>query len=414
VKGLEVGEESVAVPPVTDARAPGLLRGRRSRWLWSVACSDRRGFGLAVARAGLTALSGLYAGALYGYRGLLRVGALPIAQVDAPVISIGNLALGGTGKTSATAAICRALLAAGARPAILSRGHGRPSPQPGVTTVSRGAGPVVDWRRAGDEPYLLASELPGALVLVAKDRRRAAAEAMAAGASVLVLDDGFQYWRLRKDLEIALVDCLDPFGGGRLFPRGCLREPISHLRRAHAIWLTHADLVTAARREAIQAELRRLHPDAPQLLTRHVPVGLAGWPGGEEIGVDALRGRRVCALSSIGNPASFESLLASMGAHVVAARFPDHYRFGEHDVKQVVGAMRGQAEILVTTQKDQVRLPAPAAGASGAMDLAGETPIWVLRVEICRLDGSPVLPEREPPTDGNWAGWVAASCGGYI
>jgi tetraacyldisaccharide 4'-kinase len=391
-----------------------LVSGRAHRWFWSAARSDRRTLGLALTRAGLTALSGAYAAALYGYRGLLRTGALPIARAGVPVISVGNLALGGTGKTSATIAVCRALLAAGARPAVLSRGHGRPSQRAGVSVVSRGAGPVLSWEEAGDEPYLLASELPSAFVFVGKDRRRAAAEAVAAVADVLLLDDGFQYWRLRKDFEIALVDCLDPFGGGRLFPRGCLREPVSHLRRAHAVWLTHADLVPDDRRAAIQAEVRRLHPDAPLLMTRHRPAGLRTWPQGAEIGVDALRGRRVCALSSIGNPVSFEALLAALGAQVTPARFPDHHRFGEHDVKQVVEAMRGQAEILVTTQKDQVRLPASAAGAASAVHSGYEAPIWVLRVEMCRLDGSPLLARQGPPADGDWAAWAAAGCGGYV
>jgi len=389
------------VTNVPDPRVSPLMLGRAQRLLWSVTRSDRRGLGLAVVRAGLTILSGIYASALYSYRALLRIGVLPIARAGVPVIGIGNLSLGGTGKTTATAAICRALLGAGARPAVLSRGHGRRSGGGGMTVVGRGAGPVATWEQAGDEPYLLASKLPGALVLVGKDRRRTAAQAVGLGADVLVLDDGFQYWRLAKDFEIALVDCLDPFGGGRLFPHGALREPAGHLRRAHAVWLTHADLVSEAQRSAIQRELRRLHPDAALRLTRHRPVALRAWPSGEEIGIAALRGRRVCALSGIGNPASFERLLAAMGAAVITARFPDHHRFRAEDVKEVVTAMSGKAEILVTTEKDQVRLPAAAAGA----------PIWVLSVEMCRLDGSPLLDSCGAREDRNWAAWVAGACG---
>jgi len=391
----------MSVPTVSDLQVSPLMLGRSHRWFWSVTRSDRRGLGLALARAGLTMLSGVYASALYGYRALLRVGALPVARAGAPVISIGNLALGGTGKTSATLAVCRALLDAGARPAVLSRGHGRRSGRGRAIVVSRGAGPVVTWEEAGDEPYLLGSKLPGALVLVGKDRRQTAAQAIALGADVLVLDDGFQYWRLAKDFEVALLDCLDPFGGGRLFPRGTLREPVGHLRRAHAVWLTHADLVSDARRSAIQSEVRRLHPEAALLLTRHRPLALRAWPGGEEIGVDALRGRRVCALSSIGNPVSFEGLLAAMGAEVIGARFPDHHRFRAEDVKEVVTAMRGGAEILVTTEKDQIRLPAAAVGA----------PIWVLSVEMCCLDGSPLLHSAGAPENRDWAAWVAGACG---
>lgn len=385
-----------------DLQVSPLMLGRAHRLFWSVARGDRRSLGLAVARAGLTVLSGVYGCALYGYRALLRAGALPIAHAAVPVISIGNLALGGTGKTTATAAICRALLDAGARPAVLSRGHGRRSGSGGTMVVSRGAGPVVAWEEAGDEPYLLASKLPGALVLVGKDRRQTAAQAVALGADVLVLDDGFQYWRLGKDHEIVLLDCLDPFGGGHLFPRGALREPVGYLRRAHAIWLTHADLVSDTQRSAVLSDLRRLHPEAPLRLTRHRPLGFRAWPGGEQIGVDAVRGRRVCALSSIGNPASFERLLAVMGAEVIGARFPDHHRFRAEDLKEVAAATRGRAEILVTTEKDQVRLPAAAAGV----------PIWVLSVEMCCLDGSPLLHSRGAPEDRDWAAWAAGACGG--
>jgi tetraacyldisaccharide 4'-kinase len=254
---------------------------------------------------------------------------------------------------------------------VLSRGY-RGAGESKRVVVSEGFGPLVGVEEAGDEPYMMARALSGVAVLVGKDRRRTGREAIErTGAQVLVLDDGFQYQRLVKDVEIVLVDALAPFGYDFLVPRGRLREPVGSLARAGAVWLTHADLVRERDLAELRARVEALAPKARVWEARHEPVRLRRLEGTEEEGVGALRGRRVVALSSVGNPVAFERTLGQLGAVVVGrARFPDHHRYRREDVRGLPSER--PEDLVVTTEKDAVRLPTGGIGRE----------VWVLEVEL--------------------------------
>jgi tetraacyldisaccharide 4'-kinase len=322
-----------------------------------------------VLAGGLSALSWLYRGGLEANLLGYRLGLLKRTRLGAFVISVGNLTSGGTGKTSATQLIARALMQAEVRVAVLSRGHGGRS----AGVVSDGARVLMTAQESGDEPLLTARALPGVPVLVGKDRRVTGAQAIRDfGAQALVLDDGFQYWRLVKDSEIVLVDALNPFGNGRVLPRGLLREPLGHIRRCHAVWITHADLADRGAVEALRERLRRLHPQATLAEARHRPTAIRELGGDAPIPLDRLRGLRVTALSSIGNPAAFEMTLERLGALVAPLRFPDHHAYAPRDLEQVFARACSSTDAILTTEKDAIRLPA----------VSGPLPIWILRVEM--------------------------------
>lgn len=274
---------------------------------------------------------------------LYRRGVLKSARVDRPVISVGNLAVGGSGKTPFCALLVRRL--AERRVAIVSRGYGRRS-QDSLVVVSRGDGPLVDVETAGDEPFLLA-EQTNAIVVVCADRARGAREAIALGADVVLLDDGFQHFALSRDVDLVLLDAGDPFGNGALLPRGPLREPISALSRASAIVLNHGDEAPDPVALEARVDPRALPPGAPIV---HVVV--------EASATRPLDGRRVAILSGIARPSRFERTVQRLGATIVhAAHEGDHVWFDEATVSRFASSA-SNADLWVTTAKDAVRLPA--------------------------------------------------------
>jgi len=325
----------------------------------------------------LAPLSALYWIGLKINRLMYAVGLARAARLPARVVSVGNLSSGGTGKTSAAALLAASALRQGWRPAILSRGYGRRRARAGSAVVSDGARLLVDATGAGDEPLLLAQKVAGAAVLVGKDRRETGRQAVAdLGAEVLILDDGFQYWGVAKDREIVLIDALAPFGTGLLLPAGILREPLSHLRRAHAVWLTHSDLAGAQRVQAIRMRLGRFF-GGEIVETIHRPVALRSLDGAQAVELAGLRDRLVVALSGIGNPLAFELTLQRLGARVSPLRFPDHHPYSDADCRAIGGFARRRGAIIVTTEKDAVRLRAACFS----------TPAWVLAVELAARDG---------------------------
>ncbi len=357
--------------------------GRAAGWLRLIAGGSQGPLDRLALHA-LWSLSVVYGGALNVRSAAYRMGIARRVRLPALVVSIGNITVGGTGKTTASVAVARWLSEHGKRVAVLSRGY-RGSGESDATVVSEGSGPLVGVDVAGDEPYLLAKELPGVCVLVGKDRRRTGKVAVERlGVEAIVLDDGFQYQRLVKDAEIALVDALVPFGYDFLVPRGMLREPPRSLTRADAIWITHSDLVRESDLEALRTKIESHAPHARVCEVRHMPVGLANALNGETLESDSLRGRRVVAWSSVGNPAAFERTLEQMGAVVVGrARFPDHHAYRPAEVKELLASQVGSAEMIVTTEKDAVRLPA------GSVDER----VWVLRIELAGRAGAPPLAE---------------------
>jgi tetraacyldisaccharide-1-P 4'-kinase len=251
---------------------------------------------------------------------------------------------------------------------------------------------------------MLAEALPGVPVLIGKRRVLSAAEAVRRfGTRVCILDDGFQYWRLKKDMDLVLIDALCPFGGGYLLPRGLLRESTRQLRRAHAMIITNSHRLPSGDRAALCENLRRLNPTAALAEARHVPSGLrdCGLADGPirdpstlpsaraslRAGTRAIHNQKVLALSSLGNPEGFEQTLADLGAEVVPARYPDHHHYRPYELRrEVQRAQDARCTAIVTTEKDAVKLEAGimASGRSGDGDELTERrfPIWILSVEL--------------------------------
>lgn len=321
--------------------APGRVRlARVKRGLYFLLPEEGEDFEAKVKRAVFWPLSLAYGAVVrsirwaYG-RGLRRPKRAPI-----PVVSVGNVVWGGTGKTQAVIWLCRRLLERGIRVAVLHRGYGGKGAGPKVV------GPSSDPVEVGDEPVLLARALPGGLVIVGRRREEGVRLAVEYGAEVAVLDDGLQYWRLRKDIEIVMWRGPLPPRGVRLIPAGPWREPLSILERAHQIWSTEGK--EAAEGVDVAFEV--------------VPKGLKRLGGGEEVSPEALKGRKVLGVCGIGRPESFARTLEELGAEGEVLAFPDHWRFSEGDFRLVSERARKiGADLIVTTEKDAVRLSQPTA-----------------------------------------------------
>jgi len=310
------------------------------------------------------------------------------------VIAIGNLTVGGTGKTPVVEKFARELRDAGRNVAILSRGY-RSKPVPIHTKflnkillredhtppriVSDGKSLLLDSEMAGDEPYMLASNLKDVVVLVDKDRVKSGRYAIEKfGCDTLLLDDGFQYWDLRgRRHDVVLIDRQQPFGNEHLLPRGTLREPPSHLARAHTIFITKSDGQTAELRERIA----KLNSAAAVIECVHQPLYFEDVFTGERKGLDLLAGKRVASLSGIAQPESFEQSLVKLGGELVySKRFADHHRFTQQEILNAINrAKKRQSEFIVTTQKDAVRFP-----KIDRRDL----PFYFMRVEIKIVAGA--------------------------
>lgn len=324
-----------------------------------------RGPGPAAARLLLAATSLPYAAAVAARNAAFDAGLLASFAAGAPVVSVGNLTLGGTGKTPLVAWVARRLLDRGLAPAIVSRGYAA---------------------RAGersDEAAELAVVLPGVPHVADRDRVAGARAAVAAGADAIVLDDGFQHRRLRRDLDVVAVDATDPFGCGRLFPRGLLREPLRGLARADAVVLTRATAVTAERRKAIKEALAAVcggRPPRAWMEAEHRPVHLRTADGGT-LPLDLLHSARVVAFAGIGNPAAFRDTLRSLGADAAEfIGFPDHHAYDEVDRGRLGDRARAaSATFAVTTLKDLVKVR--------RQDLGG-VPLVAVEIAIRALDGA--------------------------
>ena len=281
---------------------------------------------------------------------------LPIDHAGLPVISVGNLTLGGTGKTPCVIWLSRWLQAEGLRPAILSRGYG------------------ADRDGWNDEAREIAQCLPDVHHWVGKNRSASAQRAVQDGqCDVLVLDDGFQHRRLYRNLDLVLIDALCPWGYDRIFPHGMLREPLTALRRASAICLTRADAVTPQRRHAIRQRIVTLAGNKPWFTMCHHPTGWLRADGKRER-TDLLAGRRVAAFCAIGNPNAFRHTLQDVGCEIVTWReFPDHHRYLPRDLDQIGDTSRshGRVDAIVCTRKDLVKID---------RTLLGDLPLWGLEV----------------------------------
>ena len=314
----------------------------------------------------LKVLSYLFGGIVAIRYFLYRTGVLRRYPLGIQVISIGNVTAGGTGKTPVTEIFARTLAAEGRKVAILSRGYRRKEApwwqriftqvvEPPLV-VSDGKHVLLDSATGGDEPYMLASNLPGVAVIVDRNRVKAGRYAVKRlGCNTLILDDGFQYQRLKHSIEVVLVDSTNPFGNGNMLPRGILREPVQNIRRADIIFLTkcRGDV------SAVKDEIRRYNTTAEIVECNHTPKVLKDVWSREEYPLDWLAGKTVCTLSGIASPKGFENSLRHLGAKVVwCERYADHHRYDSSEVLYALNRTADMgADALVTTEKDAVRFP---------------------------------------------------------
>jgi tetraacyldisaccharide 4'-kinase len=298
-------------------------------------------------------------------------------RLPARVISIGNLSMGGTGKTPAVITVSREAKNRGFLPCILTRGYKGSAKGPGF--VTRGNGPVMGVEEAGDEPYLMAVKLRGIPVILGKDRYRsglfglqnlAQVNTYSASKTIFILDDGFQHIALHRDTDILLIDTTRPLWRERLFPDGRLREPAHEMKRADIIILTKSD---ASGDEILSEHLRLIksfNPAVPVYRSSHRPVSLINLSGETEP-LKSIKGRRIYGFAGIANPSYFRTILASCGAEIENFRqFRDHHRYIQSDIDTINREASGQK--IVTTEKDLVKLK----------HLASTDHIWALMIDF--------------------------------
>ena len=324
----------------------------------------RCGPGLAAARCLLGLAAGVYGLVVRGRNLLYDRGWKRSHSADVPVISVGNITAGGTGKTPLVAWLSQLLSRHGLRPVILSRGYGR-----------------------DDENRMLAGMAGGAPIVVNPDRVAGARMAVAGhGADVLLLDDGFQHRRIARDLNVVLVDALRPFGADWLLPRGLLREPLSGLRRADLILVTRADLVPEERVEAIVQELSRLTPGTLVATCCTAITGLRSLDGGQDLSPAALSGGRWAAFCGIGNPDGFRATLERAGCTLAAfTAFRDHEPYNGGQPEQLLAeAASAGCDGVLTTEKDAVKL-------ERFRERAARSPLYAVATELEFVENGPEL-----------------------
>lgn len=293
-------------------------------------------------------------------------GRADVHRVSVPVVSVGNLTLGGTGKTPLVRWIARWFTEQNRRVAIVSRGYRAAAGRP------------------NDEALELQQSLPNVPHVQNPDRVAAARTAIEQhGCDLVLLDDGFQHRRLARVLDIVLLDALEPFGFDHVFPRGTLREPASGLRRADVVCLSRADVLTPAQRETIRRRVAEIAPQAAWCEIIHAPSGLLNDAGVRQ-SLAALDGRRVAAFCGVGNPAGFRHTLSTAGCEVVAWRvFPDHHAYENADLIQLSDAAQlAEADLVVCTHKDLVKI--------AREQLAGR-PLWAVTIEIAFTVGQETI-----------------------
>ena len=320
---------------------------------------------------------------------LYRIRALQQYKLDCMVISLGNITVGGTGKTPTAQKMAALIRDLGYRVVILNRGYRAHWDDP-IGVVSDGKRIYMTAFEAGDEAYLLAKNLPGVPVVIGKDRAitgKYVVDSMRP--DVIIMDDGYQHWQLARDLDIVLVDTLNMFGNNCLLPRGTLREPLENLDRANMFLLTKTNQSTEAAKEKVKEVIAKNNKQAIVFESIHSPcyfVEIADWYKGikdNKKDLQDLKGCAVMAFSAIGNPSSFEQSLADIGVELVETiRYPDHHDYGMVEMQYVTErALSQKVRALITTEKDAVKIP------SEFIYSQRELPLYILGIEVKMLDG---------------------------
>ena len=341
----------------------------------------------------LAQLSGVYRVVIQSRLFLYSKGIFRHHTLGCQVISVGNLTVGGTGKTPVVEVFARELQQEGRKVAVLSRGYKKVEP-PALQkmmdrlllreqrrpprVVSDGKTLLLDSAMSGDEPYMLASNLPEVCVVVDRDRVKSGRYAInKLGCDTLILDDGFQYQALKHRLEIVLVDRTNPFGNERVLPRGILREPVKNIRRADFIFITKSDGTGA---DDLKRRLRTYNSKAEIIECQHCARHLQNVYSAERKELDSLKGLKVMSFCGIAAPGGFEGELERRGATILQRRrFADHHRYTQQEIIDAINLSRElEADAIVTTEKDAVRFP--------RLDRC-DVPLYFLRVDIEILSG---------------------------
>ncbi len=348
-------------------------------YFWAKELLHRKSGGKAGALAllPLTLLSFLWSTGQKLRRFLYSVSILPSSAAPVPVICVGNITLGGTGKTPIVEEVCRILENEKVVPAVISRGYGGKL-KGDYMVVSDGETIFADPKEAGDEPVLLARRLKAEKIGVVVAPRRALAAQKAVeelGAAVLVMDDGFGHLALKRELNIVVIDATRPFGNGFCLPRGTLREPMGALREAGAFVFTRTGGLGDNYLATVEQKIRKFNENAPILKAFHVPDSLTDGATGEKAPLEWLSGRRVVAFAGIGNPGAFFTTVREVGGVITEeVSFPDHFDFTGQEIGKLLKFARlTGAEALVTTEKDLERL-------KGFLPL--ETPLYSLNIKM--------------------------------
>ena len=355
-----------------------------------VILNRRKGFRAGARRLLLSLMSILYRNLVSLRLWLYRIRIKREHNLGCLVVSIGNLTVGGTGKTPIVEKFAKALTAGGRRVAILSRGYksvkpslkkkiksklqGNPISQEPPRVVSDGNEVFLDSETAGDEPYMLATNLDGVAIVVDKDRVKAGLHAIKEfDVDTLLLDDGLQYLRLRHRLDIVLIDRYSPFGNEKLLPRGTLREPPKNLKRASYIFITKCD---GSSNEDLIKRIKKYNRTAEIIECAHEPKYLQNINTNERLSLDHLKGKDIGTISGIAVPESFENGIKKLGAKIeVTRRYTDHHRYRRREVQKFIDeCLNRDLDMIVTTEKDYVRFP--------EIEAKEDMPVYFLRVEI--------------------------------
>ena len=367
------------------------------RWGADVIFGRAKGLRATLTRFLMRALSGIFRGLVQLRLWRYRSGWKLQHHLGIQVIAIGNITVGGTGKTPVVELLARSLRDHGRNVAILSRGYkskklGKPQVWRDANgqlvagermpkVVSTGSALMLDSKFAGDEPFMLARNLEGVAVVVDKNRVKGGRFAIEhLNADTLLLDDGMQYLDLAHGIDIVLIDAGSPFGTEALLPRGTLREPPKNLRRASYILLTKC---SGQSNEKLIARIRRYNQTAAIIESTHGPIHLENVFTRERQPLEFLKDKWVGAISAIAVPEAFEGSLEKLGARVeIRRRFSDHYRFSRKEVEKFMQrCVERDMQLIVTTEKDAVRFPQPSSV---------DVPVYFLRIEVRILQGQDI------------------------